>query len=82
MKNTNLIIRIDDFAIRKIYSYNTRIHDLHNEVLLNSVKCRNLDNLRKCKLKIPKVYKLKPIAGVMYLEAYYHTFVKESFPDH
>ncbi|WP_455810438.1 hypothetical protein [Clostridium butyricum] len=56
-KNTErLIIGIDDFVIRKGYSYNTGIHDLRNETLLHLVKGRKLNDLRQDEQKNPQIY--------------------------
>ena len=76
-----LIIEIDDFAIRKGYSYNTGIHDLWNETLLHLVKGRKLHDLRKDKEKNLQIYDIKPVAVVMDLAKYYHKFAEEIFPN-
>lgn len=77
----NLVIGIDDFAIRKGHSYNTGIHDLRNGALLHIIPGRKLEELREDKRRIPEVYALKPIAVVMDLAPYYHTFAEETFPN-
>jgi transposase len=81
-KETNrLVIGIDDFAIRKGHTYNTGIHDLRNETLLHIIPERKLEELRKDKVNFPEIYKINPVAVVMDLAPYYHTFVKETFPN-
>jgi len=81
-KNTNkLVLGIDDFAIRKGHRYNTGIHDIRNGSLLHIIEGRTLNDLRNDYEKHPDLYSLRPIAVVMDLAKYYHTFAKEVFPD-
>ena len=80
-KNTNkLVLGIDDFAIRKGHSYNTGIHDIRNGSLLQVISGRKLEELREDVRKQAKLYQLQPVAVVMDLAKYYHTFAKETFP--
>ena len=76
-----LVIGIDDFAIRKGHSYNTGIHDIRNGSLLHVISGRKLEELRSDVLNYPDIYKLQPVAVVMDLAKYYHTFAAEVFPN-
>ena len=75
-----LVIGIDDFAIRKGHSYNTGIHDIRNGCLLHVIQGRKLDDLRADTKKHPSIYNLQPVAVIMDLAKYYHTFATEVFP--
>ena len=66
-KTDNLVIGIDDFAIRKGHTYNTGIHDLKNETLLHILPGRKLVDLQKDKNKFPEIYDIKPTAILMLL---------------
>jgi len=79
-KTDGLVIGIDDFAIRKGHSYNTGFHDLKNETFLHVVHGRKLEELRQDMVNNPQVYAIKPVAVVMDLAPYYHTFAAEAFP--
>jgi transposase len=76
-----LVIGLDDFVIRKGHTYNTGIHDLRNETLLHIIPGRKLEDLREDTHKFPQIYEINPIAVVMDLAPYYHTFAKEIFPN-
>lgn len=80
-KTNKLVIGIDDFAIRKGHTYNTEIHDLRNETLLHIIPGRKLNELRKDKSNFSHAYDINPIAVVMDLAKYYHTFAEEIFPN-
>lgn len=73
-----LVIGIDDFAIRKGHRYNTGVHDIRTAVYCMSG--RKLEDLRSDVLNYPDIYKLQPVAVVMDLAKYYHTFAAEVFP--
>jgi transposase len=80
-RDTNtLVIGIDDFAIRKGHTYNTGIHDIRNGSLLHVISGRKLEELRKDVQTHPDLYTLQPVAVVMDLAKYYHTFAAEVFP--
>lgn len=80
-QSTKLILGIDDFAIRKGHTYNTGLHDLRGESMLGVIQGRTLPKLRAYMAKNPKVASLKPYAVVIDLAHYYHSFVKEFFPN-
>ena len=77
---SKLVIGIDDFAIRKGHTYNTGIHDIRNGTLLQIIAGRKLEDLRQDVREHPVLYNLRPIAVVMDLAKYYHTFAAEVFP--
>lgn len=80
-QTTKLVIGIDDFAIRKGHNYNTGIHDIRNGSLLHVISGRKLEELRDDVQNYPDIYNLQPVAVVMDLARYYHTFAKEVFPN-
>ncbi|WP_275100964.1 transposase [Paenibacillus sp. PK3_47] len=45
-EQTDLVLGIDDFAIKKGHTYNTGIHDLRGETMLDLLLGRKLDALR------------------------------------
>ena len=75
-----LVIGILDFAIRKGHTYNAGIHDIRNGTLLQIIAGRKLEYLRQDVREYPALYNLQPIAVVMDLAKYYHTFAAEVFP--
>jgi transposase len=76
-----LILGIDDFAIRKGHSYNTGIHDLRGESLLDIASGRTYKELCSYSKRNPTFLQLKPYAVVMDLAKSYHRFIKECFPE-
>lgn len=78
---TNLVLGIDDFAIRKGHTYNTGIHNLRGETLLDILPGRKLEALRAYASQHPAFLSLRPKAVVMDLAPYYHTWVEECFPE-
>ncbi|SCY59106.1 Transposase [Paenibacillus polysaccharolyticus] len=78
---TNLVLGIDDFAIRKGHTYNTGIHNLRGETLLDILPGRKLEDLRAYACQHAAFSSLRPKAVVMDLAPYYHTWVSECFPD-
>ena len=80
MDTANLVLGIDDFAIRKGHTYNTGIHDLRGETLLDILPGRKLEDLRAYAHQHPAFGSLCPKAVVMDLAPYYHIWVEECFP--
>ncbi len=78
--SSQLILGIDDFAIRKGHTYNTGLHDLRGETFLDVIPGRTLEDLRSYYLLHPEWAALQPTAVVMDLAKGYHTFVKEVYP--
>lgn len=76
----NLVLGVDDFAIRKGHTYNTGIHNLKGETMLDILPGRKLEDLRTYSQKHPEFLELKPKAVVMDLAPTYHTWIAESFP--
>jgi len=54
----------------------TGIHDIRNGSLLHVIEGRKLNDLRDDHKRNPALYSLKPIAVIMDLVKYYHTFAK------
>lgn len=78
---SNLVLGIDDFAIRKGHTYNTGIHNLRGETLLDILPGRTLEELRAYARQHPEFLALRPRAVVMDLAPYYHTWIQECFPE-
>ncbi|MCM3342047.1 transposase [Paenibacillus sp. MER TA 81-3] len=78
---SKLVLGIDDFAIRKGHTYNTGIHNLRGETLLDILPGRKLDELRIYAKQSPAFLALRPVAVVMDLAPYYHTWIRECFPE-
>lgn len=72
----NLVLGIDDFAIRKGHSYNTGLHDLRNGTFLDIIPGRRIDELDTYFSIQPDLCTLKPLAIVMGLAKAYHVFAK------
>lgn len=77
---TDLVLGIDDFAIKKGHTYNTGIHDLRGETMLDLLLGRKLDALRAYAEQHPEFLNLNPKAVVMDLAPAYHTWISECFP--
>lgn len=75
-----LILGIDDFAIRKGHTYNTGLHDLRGESFLDVIPGRTLEELHSYYRIHPELGALQPTAVVMDLAKGYHNFVKEVYP--
>lgn len=75
---SSLVLRVDDFATRKGHIYNTGIHDLKGETMLNLLPGRKLEDLRT--QQHPNFQGLKPKAVVMDLARAYHAWISECFP--
>jgi len=80
LMDTKLVLGIDDFAIRKGHNYNTGIHDLRGESLLDVVEGRTLSELCDYMGKNPAMAALAPYAVVMDLAVGYHSFAAKFFP--
>lgn len=78
--SNQLILGIDDFAIRKGHTYNTGLHDLRGEALLDVISGRTLEELRSHYRVHPELAALQPTAVVMDLAKGYHNFIKEAYP--
>jgi len=79
--SSHLVLGIDDFAIRKGHTYNTGIHNLRGETLLDILPGRKLEQLRDYAQKHPEFLALRPKAVVMDLAPYYHAWIQECFPN-
>jgi len=75
-----LVLEIDDFAIKKGHTYNTGIHNLRGETMLDLLAGRKLEDLRTYADQHPDFLSLKPKAVVMDLAQAYHTWISECFP--
>ncbi|OKP82807.1 hypothetical protein A3842_09685 [Paenibacillus sp. P3E] len=76
-----MVLGVDDFAIKKGHTYNTGIHNLRGETLLDVLAGRKLEDLRAYARSHPDFLALKPKAVVMDLAQMYHTRISEGFPD-
>ncbi|GGG18909.1 ISL3 family transposase [Paenibacillus aceti] len=76
-----LVLGVDDCAIKKGHTYNTGIHNLRGETMLDVISGRKLDDLRAYALQHPDFRQLSPYAVVMDLAPAYHTWISECFPD-
>ena len=76
----NLVLGIDDFAIRKGHTYNTGLHDLRNGTFLDVIPGRTIKELEIYFATQPTLCELAPKAIVMDLAKAYHTFAKTWFP--
>jgi transposase len=79
-ESSGLVLGVDDFAIRKGHTYNTGIHDLKGETMLDLLSGRKLEDLRAYAQQHPNFLQLKPKAVVMDLAQAYHTWIRECFP--
>ncbi|WP_228548390.1 ISL3 family transposase [Sporosarcina obsidiansis] len=77
----NLVLGIDDFAIRKGHTYNTGLHDLRNGTFLDVIKGRTINELETYFHTQYSLCALKPRAIVMDLAKAYHTFAKSMYPE-
>ncbi|WP_198023099.1 transposase, partial [Paenibacillus zanthoxyli] len=75
-----LVLGIDDFAIKKGHTYNTGIHNLRGETMLDLLPGRKLEALRTYARQHPDFLELNPKAVVMDLAQTYHTWISECFP--
>ena len=78
--SSNLVLGIDDFAIKKGHTYITGIHNLRGETMLDLWAGRRLRDLREYAQTNPHFLALKPKAVVMDLAKAYHTWIAECFP--
>ncbi|MCY9669236.1 ISL3 family transposase, partial [Paenibacillus alginolyticus] len=79
-ENKGLVLGVDDFAIKKGHTYNTGIHDLKGETMLDLLPGRKLEDLRAYAKQHPDFLQLAPKAVVMDLAQSYHTWISECFP--
>lgn len=77
---TGLVLGVDDFAIKKGHTYNTGIHNLRGETMLDLLPGRKLEDLRAYAAAHPDFRQLCPKAVVMDLAQAYHTWISECFP--
>jgi transposase len=77
---TDLVLSVDDFAIKKGHTYNTGIHNLKGETMLDLLTGRKLEDLRAYAEQHPDFLLLNPKAVVMDLAQGYHTWIGECFP--
>ena len=80
MEMAGLVLGVDDFAIKKGHTYNTGIHNLKGETMLDLLPGRKLEDLRKYAGEHPNFLLLNPKAVVMDLAQAYHTWISECFP--
>lgn len=80
-ESTDLVLGVDDFAIKKGHTYNTGIHNLKGETLLDLLPGRKLEDLRVYAKQNPTFLNLTPKAVVMDLAQAYHTWISECFPE-
>ena len=78
---TDLVLGIDDFAIRKGHRYNTGLHDLRGGTFLDVIPGRTIVELQEYYQAQPIWQTLNPVAVVMDLAQSYHTFIKEMYPN-
>ncbi|MHA6482440.1 ISL3 family transposase [Paenibacillus sp. strain BS8-2] len=79
-ETADLVLGVDDFAIKKGHTYNTGIHNLKGETMLDLLPGRKLEDLRAYSKEHPEFKLLKPKAVVMDLARAYHTWISECFP--
>jgi transposase len=79
-ESKDLVLGVDDFAIKKGHTYNTGIHDLKGEMMLDLLPGRKLTDLRDYTKSHPNFRLLTPKAVVMDLAKAYHTWISECFP--
>jgi transposase len=76
-ESDGLVLGVDDFAIKKGHTYNTGIHDLKGEMMLDLLPGRKLEDLRTYAQHHPDFLLLEPKAVVMDLARAYHTWISE-----
>ncbi|MCU6711655.1 ISL3 family transposase [Paenibacillus sp. J5C_2022] len=79
-ETAGLVLGVDDFAIKKGHTYNTGIHNLKGETMLDLLPGRKLEELRAYAKEHPGFLLLNPKAVVMDLAQAYHTWISECFP--
>lgn len=79
-ETAELVLGVDDFAIKKGHTYNTGIHNLKGETMLDLLPGRKLEALRAYAQAHPEFLLLDPKAVVMDLAQSYHTWISECFP--
>ncbi len=78
--SSDLVLGVDDFAIKKGHTYNTGIHNLKGETMLDLLPGRKLEALRAYTKEHLEFLLLNPKAVVMDLSQIYHTWISECFP--
>lgn len=80
-ETTELVLGVDDFAIKKGHTYNTGIHNLKGETMLDLLPGRKLEDLRTYAQEHSDFLLLNPKAVVMDFAKAYHTWISECFPN-
>ncbi|SCW66082.1 Transposase [Paenibacillus tianmuensis] len=80
-ETADLVLGVDDFAIKKGHAYNTGIHNLKGETMLDLLPGRKLEELRSYAQEHPDFLLLNPKAVVLNLARAYHTWISECFPN-
>ncbi|RXZ82781.1 hypothetical protein EBB07_09840 [Paenibacillaceae bacterium] len=78
-ETNDLVLGIDDFAIRKGHTYNTGIHNLKGETMLDLLPRRKLEDLRAYACEHPQFRILNDKAVMMDLTQAYRTWIRECF---
>lgn len=78
--STKLVLSVDDFAVKKGFRYNTGIHDLRGETMLDLCPGRSLAELQHYAKNNSHFLKLKPVAVIMDFAPAYHAWIRECFP--
>lgn len=72
----DLVLGIDDFAIKKGHTYNTGIHNLKGVTMRDLLPGRKLEELRAYAKEHPVFLLLNPKAVAMDLAQAYHTWIR------
>lgn len=80
-ETADLVLAVDDFAIKKGHTYNTGIHNLKGETMLDLLQGRKLEDLRTYAGQHPNFLLLNPKAVVMDLAQVYPIWISECFPN-
>nr|WP_252508886.1 transposase [Paenibacillus peoriae] len=72
---------VDDFAIKKGHIYNTNIHNLRGEAMLDLLPSRKLEDPLLYAKEHPGFLLLDTEAVVMDLAQVYHTWIRKCFPN-
>ncbi|AXF55169.1 transposase [Salicibibacter kimchii] len=80
MDRQGLVLEIDDFAIRKGHTYNTRIHDLKGGSMLDIISGRKKEDLHAHAEEHSYLHVLNPVAVVMDMSFTYHQVIGSWFP--
>ncbi|WP_193063714.1 transposase [Oceanobacillus oncorhynchi] len=77
IQREQLVLRIDDFAVRKGLTYNTGMHDLKGGNMLDIISGRKQEDLQTFQKNI---FLYASVAVMMDLSYTYHKLVKKTFP--